>query len=69
MSLAEAAFYGALAYHPDYADAHYHLARLLDRLDRHSEASNIGGDSSTWRLPAPGRTRPTTASPPGPSCE
>ena len=27
--LAEAAFRGALEYHPDYADAHYHLARLL----------------------------------------
>jgi tetratricopeptide (TPR) repeat protein len=27
--LAIAAFEGALALHPDYADAHYHLARLL----------------------------------------
>ena len=37
--LAEAAFRGALEYHPDYADAHYHLARLLDREQRLAEAS------------------------------
>jgi len=37
--LAEAAFRGALEYHPDYADAHYHLARLLDRQQRSAEAS------------------------------
>ncbi len=37
--LAEAAFRGALEYHPDYADAHYHLARLLDREQRSAEAS------------------------------
>ena len=30
--LAIAAFEGALSYHPDYADAHYHLARTLDDL-------------------------------------
>jgi len=36
--LAVAAFQGALVYHQDYADAHYHLARLLDELDRRSEA-------------------------------
>ena len=34
LALAEAAFRGALEYHPDYADAHYHLARLLDRANR-----------------------------------
>jgi Flp pilus assembly protein TadD len=28
--LAVAAFEGALRCHPDYADAHYHLARMLD---------------------------------------
>lgn len=28
--LAVAALQGALAFHPDYADAHYHLARILD---------------------------------------
>jgi tetratricopeptide (TPR) repeat protein len=37
--LAEAAFRGALEYHPDYADAHYHLARLLDRANRANEAA------------------------------
>jgi Tfp pilus assembly protein PilF len=37
--LAEAAFRGALEYHPDYADAHYHLARLLDRAQRSAEGS------------------------------
>ncbi len=36
--LAVAAFEGALAYHADYADAHYHLARTLDELDRREEA-------------------------------
>ncbi|HEY4759166.1 MAG TPA: tetratricopeptide repeat protein, partial [Thermoguttaceae bacterium] len=28
--LAVAAFEGALRFHPDYADVHYHLARTLD---------------------------------------
>ena len=36
--LAVAAFSGALAFHPEYADAHYHLARALDDLNRHDEA-------------------------------
>ena len=36
--LAEAAFLGALRYHPDYADVHCHLARLLEKADRHEEA-------------------------------
>ena len=36
--LAVAAFSGALAFHPEYADAHYHLARSLDDLNRHDEA-------------------------------
>ncbi len=30
--LAIAAFEGALRYHPDYADVHYHLARTLDEM-------------------------------------
>jgi len=38
--LAVAAFEGALAYHHDYADAHYHLARTLDELDRGGEATS-----------------------------
>lgn len=42
--LAEAAFRGALAYHPTYEDAHYHLARLLDRMGQSTEAS------IHWRL-------------------
>lgn len=36
--LAAAAFEGALAYHPDYADARYHLARTLDEMGRRDEA-------------------------------
>jgi tetratricopeptide (TPR) repeat protein len=41
--LAAAAFEGALAYHGEYADAHYHLARTLDELGRRDEAE------SHWR--------------------
>jgi tetratricopeptide (TPR) repeat protein len=36
--LAVAAFEGALRYHADYADVHYHLARTLDELGRRDEA-------------------------------
>ncbi|HWB11091.1 MAG TPA: tetratricopeptide repeat protein [Pirellulales bacterium] len=36
--LAVAAFQGALSYHGDYADVHYHLARTLDDLGRSDEA-------------------------------
>jgi tetratricopeptide (TPR) repeat protein len=36
--LALAAFHGALAYHPQYADVHYHLARLLEDCGRGAEA-------------------------------
>lgn len=36
--LAVAAFEGALAYHQDYPDVHYHLARTLDELGRRDEA-------------------------------
>lgn len=38
IELAIAALEGALAFHPDYADAHYHLARLLDQQGRNGEA-------------------------------
>ena len=38
LDLAIAALLGALKYHPDYPDAHYHLARTLDELGRHEEA-------------------------------
>jgi tetratricopeptide (TPR) repeat protein len=37
--LAVAAFEGALAFHDEYADVHYHLARTLDELDRTVEAA------------------------------
>jgi tetratricopeptide (TPR) repeat protein len=39
LPLAEAAFGGALRYHPGFADAHFHLARLLDAMNRPREAS------------------------------
>ncbi|MGL4594583.1 MAG: tetratricopeptide repeat protein, partial [Thermoguttaceae bacterium] len=35
---AEAAFLGALKYHPDYADVHFHLGLLLKRQNRKEEA-------------------------------
>ena len=38
--LAIAAFEGALAHHPDYADVHYHLANALDELGRDAEAKH-----------------------------
>jgi tetratricopeptide (TPR) repeat protein len=38
LELAVAAFQGALAYHNDYPDVHYHLARTLDELGRREEA-------------------------------
>jgi len=37
--LAVAALEGALTLHPDYADAHFHLARTLDELNRAGEAA------------------------------
>jgi tetratricopeptide (TPR) repeat protein len=37
--LAVAAFQGALLHHEDYPDVHYHLARLLDDMDRPVEAA------------------------------
>ena len=40
LELATAAFRGALRYHPDYPDAHYHLARALDELRRYEEGLN-----------------------------
>ncbi len=36
--LAVAAFQGALRYHPDYPDVHYHLARTLDDIEHIEEA-------------------------------
>lgn len=40
LELAVAAFEGALAFHEDYPDVHYHLARTLDDLDRPEEAKS-----------------------------
>ena len=39
LELAIAAFEGALRYHGDYADVHYHLARTLDADNRRDEAT------------------------------
>jgi tetratricopeptide (TPR) repeat protein len=36
--LAIAAFRGALLYHDDYPDVHYHLGRVLDESGREEEA-------------------------------
>jgi DNA-binding transcriptional MerR regulator len=59
--LAAAAFQGALAFHPDYADAHYHLDRTLDDLGRPGEAQThweaflgLAADSP-WALQARNR--------------
>jgi DNA-binding transcriptional MerR regulator len=38
LEMAVAAFQGALAYHVDYADVHYHMAGALDRMQRFQEA-------------------------------
>lgn len=38
VTLAEAAFRGALEHHPDYPDVHFHLARLFDEQQRSGEA-------------------------------
>ena len=38
LELAEAAFRGALDFHHDYPDVHYHLARTLDDLGSEEEA-------------------------------
>ncbi len=38
LELAAAAFEGALRYHEDYPDAHYHLARTLDELGQYEAA-------------------------------
>jgi len=36
--LAVAAFEGALRYHPEYADVHYHLARTFDEINQRDRA-------------------------------
>jgi len=40
LELALAAFEGALAMHPDYADVHYHLANVLERLECPEQAES-----------------------------
>jgi tetratricopeptide (TPR) repeat protein len=39
LDLAVAAFEGALKFHPDYADVHYHLARTLEELQQSAAAA------------------------------
>jgi tetratricopeptide (TPR) repeat protein len=39
LELAIAAFHGALLFHSEYPDVHYHLARALDELGRSDEAT------------------------------
>jgi tetratricopeptide (TPR) repeat protein len=52
--LAVAALEGALRYHPDYADVHYHLARILDemnespRAEEHCRAFLAESPDSPW---------------------
>ena len=59
--LAVAAFEGALRYHPDYADVHYHLARTLDemhegpRAEEHWRAFVAQAPDSPWAEEARGR--------------
>ena len=40
LELSVAAFRGAIKYHPDYPDVHYHLARILDDLNESDEAED-----------------------------
>ena len=58
-----AAFEGALCYHPDYADVHYHLARTLDEIQpAPTGPTSIGGrfldlaPDSPWAEAAKART-------------
>ncbi|MFZ1932629.1 MAG: tetratricopeptide repeat protein [Thermoguttaceae bacterium] len=59
--LALAAFEGALRYHPEYADVHYHLARTLDEIDRRDQAEEhwraflAAAPDSPWAEEARGR--------------
>ena len=59
--LAIAAFEGALAYHDDYPDVHYHLARIAGR-SRTSRARPLQHWEAFLRWPpgAPGPTRPAS---------
>jgi len=67
--LAIAAFEGALKYHGDYPDVHYHLARTLDELNRSGEATPHWqtflrlAPNSPWAEEAQGRLEPDPNSP------
>ena len=63
LDLAVAAFQGALRYHEDYPDVHYHLARTLDELERSDDAQPHWrrfvalAPNSPWAEEARGRLR------------
>jgi tetratricopeptide (TPR) repeat protein len=40
LEMAHSAFAGALGHHPDYPDVHFHMARLLDDMDRPLESES-----------------------------
>jgi tetratricopeptide (TPR) repeat protein len=62
--LAIAAFEGALRHHPDYADAHYHLARMLDEMghrltaEQHWRKFLTLAPDSPWAAEAAERVQP-----------
>jgi tetratricopeptide (TPR) repeat protein len=72
LELAIAALEGALAYHGDYPDVHYHLARLLDRLERSDDATDHWkafarlAAESPWAEEARDRLSQLTSTPPFP---
>ena len=55
--LAIAAFEGALRYHPDYADAHYHLARTLDDMGHRLTAEQHWRKFLALAPDSPGRSK------------
>ena len=63
LDLAIAALLGALKYHPDYPDAHYHLARTLDELGQTEKATDhwraflVLAPDSAWAQQARDRLR------------
>ncbi|MBH56799.1 MAG: O-linked GlcNAc transferase [Planctomycetaceae bacterium] len=63
LDLAVAALLGALKYHPDYPDAHYHLARTLDELGETDKATDhwraflVLAPDSPWAQQARDRLR------------
>jgi len=73
LDLAIAAFEGALHFHPDYADAHYHLALALDesgRTDaarRHWRKFEELAPDSLWADEARARLADETTEPVAPS--